>query len=93
MEIRFGKWRLRPYDRRNWTLDEWRSPTSGKNRGGEPQWNHRDEYYQSLPQALGRVLEYELRDEPGAYDTTQLQEFLDKVAEVCDRVCDVRVEA
>lgn len=92
MQLTMGKWRLRVYDRRSWTLDEWAVPTRGKNRGGEPQWCRREEHSQSLPQALQRVFEYEPRDEPGEFDADHLSDFLAKVKEVADRVTSATVD-
>jgi len=101
MNIRFGKWMLKPYGnygphKRNWQLYELREPKAKKGsyepKSAKPKWYPMDEYFQSFPLAMRRALEYELRDEPGEWDAHDATELLRAVTDVVDRVDDAHVE-
>lgn len=79
-----GKWQLRPYDRRNWQLYEFRAPNmrNGKARSAEPRWFACDEYFQSVGMALSRIFEYSLRDDATEWTGEQLREMVDHVEAV-----------
>ena len=79
-----GKWQLRPYDRRNWSLWEWRTadPKNAKTRSTEPKWFKCDEYFQSVGMALSRIFEYALRDDATEWTGEQLSEMVEHVEAV-----------
>lgn len=87
MTITFGRWQLRPIDERNFELFERRTPkacnATGSKGGGKPRWFSRKEYFQTLGQALRRVIEYEARDGNEAVD---LREALDRYESIADRL-------
>lgn len=76
-----GKWQLRPYDRRNWQLYEFRAPNmrNGRARSAEPRWFPCDEYFQSVGMALSRIFEYSLRDDATEWTGEQLREMVERV--------------
>lgn len=94
MVITFGgKWMLKPYDRRNWCLYEWRvpDPKNPKTKSAEPKWFKMDEYFQSIRKAVERVLEYEVRDDPSRAESGV--GLLDKMDEIVSRLERVSIDA
>ena len=79
-----GKWQLRPYDRRNWCLYEFRAPDprNARTKGTEPKWVRLDEYFQSIGMALSRIFEYSLRDDATEWTGEQLRDMVDHVEAV-----------
>lgn len=79
MTITFGgKWQLRPYDRRNWCLYEFRAPDprNARTKGTEPKWVRLDEYFQSVGQAMVRVMEYALRDDGTSFEVACMDDLM-----------------
>ena len=78
-----GKWMLKPYDRRNWQLYEFREPcASRKTNNRSARWFACDEYFQSIGMALSRIFEYALRDDATEWTGEQLAEMVEHIEAV-----------
>lgn len=81
-----GRWQLRPYDRRNWSLWEWRAadPKNARTKSFEPKWFSCDEYFQDIGIALGRIFEYALRDDDASFDVASMDDLMAVVEHIDD---------
>lgn len=77
-----GRFKLRPVDDRNWELCEMKSPSKGKDAGGEPRWVplHRYYSYQGLPACIQYVADLELKDDERG--SVELYRAIDELAEM-----------
>lgn len=68
--INIGNLRLRQYDNRNWTLEEYRAadPSKASTKSDEEKWRPCERYFQSVAQGLNWILEHEMLTDGGEYD-------------------------
>lgn len=79
MTVTFGRWRLLPYDRLNWRLQELRGPRNNRARDDGESWHDTGNYFSNLGHALAFVLDREAREDGGDYD---LAGAVERVAEI-----------
>ena len=80
MTITFGRYQLRPYDRRNWCLWEFREPRESRaTKDRSARWFCMDEYFQDVGMAIRRCAEYELRADGTEFDADHVLDALDHV--------------
>lgn len=74
-----GGYRLRTYDSRNLVLEKFRKPSKGE---GEERWFSCDRYFQSVPSAIGSVINMRLMD--SADDVMSIAEAVERMGSIAE---------